>query len=67
VESIDNAAHFDQLLPLSAVAAKRDTSRAATAPTLPRQTSATMRSNPLRTTVQAAERPRSSSTTSISH
>lgn len=46
--------------------AKRETSRAATAPTLPRQTSDTMRSNPVRVTVPAADRPRSSSTTSIS-
>src|SRR3954451_3043253 len=35
--------------------AKRDTSRAATAPTLPRQTSATMRSKPARATPPAAE------------
>ena len=40
--------------------AKRETSRAATAPTLPRQTSATMRSNPAPATAPAAERPRSS-------
>ena len=40
--------------------AKRDTSRAATAPTLPKQTSATMRSKPERITAPAAERPRSS-------
>src|SRR3954465_318505 len=33
--------------------AKRDTSRAATAPTLPRQTSATMRSKPARVVPQA--------------
>ena len=46
--------------------AKRDTSRAATAPTLPKQTSATMRSKPARVTVPAADRPRSSSTTSTS-
>src|SRR3954454_21478149 len=46
--------------------AKRETSRAQTAPTLPRQTSATIRSNPARCTLPAAERPRSSSMTSIS-
>src|SRR3954463_11541143 len=34
--------------------AKRETSRAATAPTLPRQTSATMRSNPARAVPLAA-------------
>jgi hypothetical protein len=45
--------------------AKRETSRAATAPTLPRQTSATMRSKPARTVPPAAEQPRSSSMTSI--
>ena len=45
---VNDAAHLDQLLPVPAVAAKRDTSRAATAPTLPRQTSATMRSKPAR-------------------
>jgi hypothetical protein len=42
--------------------AKRDTSRAATAPTSPKQTSATIRSNPARVTSPAADRPRSSST-----
>src|SRR4029453_11650378 len=36
--------------------AKRDTSRAATAPTLPRQTSATIRSKPARATPPAAGR-----------
>src|SRR5215211_8250519 len=41
--------------------AKRETSRAQTAPTLPRQTSATIRSKPARCTLPAAERPRSSS------
>src|SRR6516164_8474903 len=46
--------------------AKRETSRAATAPTLPRQTSATIRSKPARVTLPAAERPRSSSMISIS-
>ena len=46
--------------------AKRETSRAATAPTLPRQTSATMRSKPARAVPPAAEQPRSSSMTSIS-
>src|SRR5215471_14392488 len=46
--------------------ANRDTSRAATAPTLPIHTSATMRSKPDRVTVPAAERPRSSSMTSMS-
>src|ERR1700733_12686235 len=45
--------------------AKRETSRAATAPTLPRQTSATIRSKPARATPPAAERPRSSSTVSM--
>src|SRR6266404_6807456 len=38
---------------------------AATAPTLPRQTSATIRSKPARATPPAAERPRSSSTVSM--
>jgi hypothetical protein len=46
--------------------AKRETSRAQTAPTLPRQTSATIRSKPARCTPPAADRPRSSSITSIS-
>src|ERR1700757_2957255 len=46
--------------------AKRETSRAHTAPTLPRHTSATIRSKPARWTPPAAERPRSSSMTSIS-
>src|SRR5215472_8370048 len=46
--------------------ANRETSRAATAPTLPRQTCATIRSKPARWTLPAAERPRSSSITSIS-
>lgn len=46
--------------------AKRETSRAQTAPTLPRQTSATIRSKPARCTLPAAERPRSSSITLIS-
>jgi hypothetical protein len=46
--------------------AKRDTSRAATAPTSPRPTCATMRSNPGRTRVPLALRPRSSSITSTS-
>src|SRR6058998_4369639 len=46
--------------------AKRETSRAATAPTLPRHTCATIRSKPARRTPPAAERPRSSSITSIS-
>ncbi len=45
--------------------AKRETSRAATAPTVPRQTSATMRSKPRRATAPAADRPRSAPTTSI--
>src|SRR5216684_8269048 len=45
--------------------AKRETSRAATAPTLPRQTSATIRSKPARATPPVAERPRSSSTVSM--
>ena len=39
--------------------------RAATAPTLPRQTSATIRSKPARATPPAVERPRSSSTVSM--
>src|SRR6202049_1679171 len=38
--------------------AKRETSRAATAPTLPRQTSATIRSKPARATPPAPDRPR---------
>src|SRR5215467_8123032 len=46
--------------------ANRETSRAATAPTWPKQTSATIRSKPARVTVPAADRPKSSSTTSIS-
>src|SRR5262249_39398195 len=46
--------------------ANRETSRAATAPTLPRQTCATIRSKPARWMPPAAERPRSSSITSIS-
>jgi hypothetical protein len=46
--------------------AKLETSRAQTAPTFPRQTSATIRSKPARCTPPAAERPRSSSITSIS-
>ena len=41
--------------------ANRGTSRAATAPTLPKQTWATMRLNPLRSALPDAERPRSSS------
>lgn len=45
--------------------AKRETSRVHTAPTLPRQTSATIRSKPERCVPPAAERPRSSSITSI--
>jgi hypothetical protein len=45
--------------------AKRETWRAQRAPTLPRLTSATMRSKPARCTPPAAERPRSSSMTSI--
>src|ERR1700689_689186 len=44
--------------------AKRETSRAATAPTLPRQTSAPIRSTPARAAGPAAEIPRSSSITS---
>src|SRR3981189_2225297 len=63
---VDHAAHLDQLLPVPVLRAKRQTSRAQTAPTLPRQTSATMRSKPARCTPPAAERPRSSSMTSIS-
>src|SRR5450755_3819551 len=63
---VDHAAHLDELLPIPAVRAKRETSRAQTAPTLPRHTSATIRSKPARCTPPAAERPRSSSITSIS-
>src|SRR3954468_17138817 len=65
-QSIDDAAHLDQLLQSRLLRAKRETSRAATAPTLPRQTSATIRSKPTRVTVPAAEHPRSSSTISTS-
>lgn len=53
---VDDSAHLNELLPATAVAGKPDTSRAATAPTLPRQTSATP---------PAAERPRSSSIVSM--
>src|SRR5271169_916382 len=60
---VDYPTHLDKLLPVVAVTG---TSRAATAPTLPRQTSATIRSKPARATPPAAERPRSSSTVSIS-
>jgi len=41
---------FDQLLPVSAVAGKRETSRAATGADLARHTSATIRSKPARWT-----------------
>jgi len=63
---IDHAADFHQLLHSRLLRAKRETSRAATAPTFPRQTSPTIRSNPERVTHPAADLPRSSSTTSIS-
>src|SRR5207253_5116374 len=63
---IDHAAHLDQLLPVPAVAGEpRDLARGNGA-NLPRQTCATIRSKPARWTPPAAERPRSSSITSIS-
>ena len=50
---------------LGCLRVKCDTSRAATAPTSPRQTSATIRLNPSPSALPEAERPRSSSMTSI--
>jgi hypothetical protein len=63
---IDHAAHLDELLPIPAVASEARDLPGANPPTLPRQTSATIRSKPARSTPPAAERPRSSSITSIS-
>ncbi len=50
-----------QVRGVSLFLANRDTSRAATVPIRPRQTSATMRWKPLRSEVVAADRPMSSS------
>ena len=65
---IDDATHLDQLLPIPALLrAKRETSRAQTAPTL---READLGHHPFETgalhATPAAERPRSSSITSIS-
>lgn len=63
---VDDTAHLDELLPVAAVTGKpRHLPRAATAPTLPRQTSATILSKPARATPPAAEQPRSSSIVSM--
>lgn len=43
---VDHAAHLDELLPIPAVASEARDLAAQTAPTLPRQTSATIRSKP---------------------
>src|SRR6516162_7816819 len=65
-QRIDHTAHLDQLLPVPAVPGKaRDFARRHR-PNFARQTSATIRSKPVRMVEPAAERPRSSSTTSIS-
>src|ERR1700730_10432689 len=62
---IDDAAHLDELLPVTAVAGETRDFPRRDRTDLPRQTSATIRSKPARATAPAAERPRSSSTVSM--
>jgi hypothetical protein len=62
---IDDAAHLDELLPVTAVAGETRDFPRRDRTDLPRQTSATIRSKPARATPPAAERPRSSSTVSM--
>lgn len=64
-DGIDDAAHLDELLPISAVPGEARYLARRHGANLPRQTSATIRSNPARATPPAAERPRSSSTVSM--
>src|SRR5262245_15175650 len=63
-QGIENAADFDQLLPLPTVARKSRYLAGGNCSNFSKHTSATMRSKPMRVTVPEAERPRSSSITS---
>ena len=65
-QRVDNTAHLYQLLPLAAVPREARNLTRTDRTHFPRQTCATMRSNPVRVTLPPAERPRSSSMISTS-